>query len=43
LNSWIASTDGNTEMPVKPLTVGNEAVTPSITVSIIVGRAPLME
>jgi hypothetical protein len=41
LNSWIASTDGKTEMPVKPFTVGKDAVTPSMTVSIMVGRAPL--
>ncbi len=39
----MASTDGNTEMPVKPFTVGNDAVTPSMTVSIIVGRAPFTE
>src|SRR5215208_23493 len=34
----MASTDGNTEIPVKPFTVGNEAVTPSMTVSIIDGQ-----
>ena len=28
-------------VPVNPLTVGNDAVTPSISVSIMVARAPL--
>ena len=42
LNSWIASTDGKTEMPTPPVTVGNVAVTPSTSVSLLRGRAPLI-
>ena len=40
LNSWMASTEGNTVMPVKPLVEGWVAVRPSTRMSMVALRVP---